>query len=89
MARPYAYLGGMPKPIKHDDPNELAASIVRRATKEEAVPPEPTAEQISAVMAALGRRGGPKGGPARAKALSPARRKAIAKKAAAARWARR
>lgn len=35
---------------------------------------------------ALGRLGGQKGGKARAAKLSPARRKAIAKKAAAARW---
>lgn len=35
---------------------------------------------------ALGRLGGLKGGKARAEALSPARRKAIAKKAAAKRW---
>jgi hypothetical protein len=37
---------------------------------------------------ALGRLGGVKGGKARAEALSPAKRKAIAKKAAAARWKR-
>lgn len=35
---------------------------------------------------ALGKLGGPKGGRARAEKLSPARRKAIAKKAAQARW---
>ena len=35
---------------------------------------------------ALGKMGGAKGGKARAEALSPAKRKAIAKKAAAARW---
>ncbi|MGA2589122.1 MAG: hypothetical protein ABSH32_04335 [Bryobacteraceae bacterium] len=35
---------------------------------------------------ALGRLGGAKGGAARAAALSPTRRKAIAKKAARARW---
>jgi hypothetical protein len=35
---------------------------------------------------ALGKLGGAKGGKARAAALSPAKRKAIAKKAAAARW---
>ncbi|HUQ93943.1 MAG TPA: hypothetical protein VM120_19850 [Bryobacteraceae bacterium] len=35
---------------------------------------------------ALGRLGGMKGGKARAEALSPAKRKAIAKKAAKARW---
>jgi hypothetical protein len=37
---------------------------------------------------ALGKLGGPKGGRARAEALSPAKRKAIAKKAAKARWGR-
>ena len=36
----------------------------------------------------LGRLGGLKGGPARAKRLSPERRSEIAKKAAAARWSR-
>lgn len=35
---------------------------------------------------ALGRLGGAKGGKARAEALTPAKRKAIARKAAAARW---
>jgi len=35
---------------------------------------------------ALGKLGGQKGGKARAEALSPAKRKAIAKKAAIARW---
>lgn len=37
---------------------------------------------------ALGKLGGAKGGAARAKALSPAKRRAIAKAAAAARWRR-
>ena len=37
---------------------------------------------------ALGKLGGAKGGAARAKALSPAKRKQIAEKAAAARWRR-
>lgn len=37
----------------------------------------------------LGRRGGLKGGKARAAKLSPTKRKAIAKKAAAARWTKR
>jgi len=35
---------------------------------------------------ALGKLGGPKGGPARAKALSPERRSEIARYAAAQRW---
>jgi hypothetical protein len=38
---------------------------------------------------ALGKLGGAKGGKARAEALSPAKRRAIAKKAAAARWSNR
>jgi hypothetical protein len=45
-------------------------------------PPNPHA-------AALGRLGGLKGGPARAAALSPRRRRAIARQAALARWRRR
>ena len=41
---------------------------------------------IKAAAAALGRKGGLKGGPARAASLSPKKRSEIAKKAAAARW---
>jgi hypothetical protein len=47
------------------------------------------AKFVSEVAALLGRRGGIKGGKARAKALSAKRRKEIAKKAAQARWAKR
>lgn len=39
-------------------------------------------------MAALGRKGGRKGGPARARALAPARRAALARRAADARWSK-
>jgi hypothetical protein len=46
---------------------------------------DPNAGKNPAAVA-LGRLGGKKGGKARAAALSPAKRKAIAKKAAAARW---
>lgn len=48
--------------------------------------PELGREAVSAAAAALGRLGGLKGGKARAAALSPARRRAIAKKAASTRW---
>lgn len=48
----------------------------------------PTAKTISEVMAELGRRGGPKGGRARAAKLSATQRKAIARKAARTRWAK-
>jgi hypothetical protein len=46
---------------------------------------DPNAGKNPAAVA-LGRLGGAKGGKARAAALSPRKRKAIAKKAAAARW---
>ena len=46
---------------------------------------DPNAGKNPAAVA-LGKLGGAKGGAARAAALSPARRKAIAKKAAKARW---
>jgi hypothetical protein len=47
---------------------------------------DPDAAARSAAAKALGRRGGLKGGKARAAALTPNKRAAIAKKAAAARW---
>lgn len=50
--------------------------------------PEPKPEKNAAAVA-LGRLGGVKGGVARAKALSPRKRKQIASKAAQARWAKK
>ncbi len=64
---------------KPADVNRLAASIVQDATT------EPSPEKNPAAVA-LGHLGGLKGGPARAASLSAAKRKKIAKKAAAARW---
>lgn len=43
-------------------------------------------EQVSKLMSFLGKRGGPKGGLARKRALSPERRKEIAQQAARKRW---
>ncbi len=71
---------------KPRDLNLLAASIVDAATSEEPRSIEDDGKDPHAV--ALGRKGGAKGGPARAAALSPERRKEIAKKAVAARWAK-
>ncbi len=83
----------MQKPVKHskneEDGTQSALRAIRKATGDEsfpATPPEPTAEQVSAVMRMLGSRGGAIGGKARAKALSASRRKAIARKAAQTRW---
>lgn len=86
----------MQKRVKHEneDGTQSALRVIRQTTGEATFPkaidatPEPSRETISAVMAVLGRRGGQKGGPARAKALSKAKRKAIAKKAARARWSK-
>jgi hypothetical protein len=78
------------KPKKRPrDPNQLAKSIVDIATGEQE-DREPTPEEQGKDPAAvsLGRRGGLKGGKARAKALSSKRLKEIAKKAAQARWGR-
>jgi hypothetical protein len=60
-------------------PTERVEVLARRSV--------PAERNLSA--AALGRLGGLKGGPARAAALSPARRRAIARTAARKRWARR
>ena len=66
------------------DLNRLAASIVADATREE---PEDPYDGKNPAAVELGRQGGLKGGPARAEKLTPEERRAIARKAAAARWA--
>jgi hypothetical protein len=64
---------------KPADLNRLAAAIVGEATDDSPQKPE-------SAEARAGRKGGRKGGPARAKTLSAERRSEIAKKAARARW---
>lgn len=66
------------------DFNQIAASILEAATEEEPTK-EPSKEKNPAAVA-LGKLGGKKGGPARAKKLTAEQRKEIAKKAAKARW---
>jgi hypothetical protein len=68
------------------DPNQLAYRIIQEATGqvEKTGPPEIKKKNPAAV--ALGRLGGLKGGAARAAALGPKKRSAIAAKAAKARW---
>lgn len=68
------------------DTNQLAKSIVDISTGETV--DENTDYWKNPAAVALGRMGGLKGGIARAKALSPERRKEIAKKAAKARWSK-
>jgi hypothetical protein len=72
------------------DANQLGKSIVDIATGEfEDREPTPEEQGKDPAAVSLGRRGGLKGGQARAQKLSPKRRAAIAKKAAKSRWARR
>ena len=70
----------MPKRSSKDE-NQIAKSIVDEIIAETEAQPEKNPAAV-----ALGRLGGLKGGKARAAKLSPAKRKAIAKKAAQARW---
>ena len=65
------------------DLNQLAFSIVQQATDE--TPPEPVDDKKKAAQES-GRRGGLKGGTARAVNLTPEQRSEIAKVAASARW---
>lgn len=68
------------------DTNQLAWQIVQEATGQAPEPVEmPDTRNPAAV--ALSKLGASKGGLARAAALTPAKRRAIAKKAVAARWA--
>jgi len=65
------------------DLNQLAKSIVDEATGQTEPLPEDTRDPLAVE---LGRRGGLKGGKARAAKLSPERRSEIARIAAAKRW---
>jgi len=81
----------MPKqPKRPRDPNVLAKLIVDLAsgavTEEQPNPPDDSGKNPAAVS--LGRRGGLKGGAARAASLTPEQRREIAQKAAAKRWNR-
>lgn len=69
------------------DPNQLAKLIVDMATAD-VHDRILTPDGRDAVAVALGRRGGLKGGKARAAALTPERRREIALKAATTRWGR-
>ncbi len=79
----------MPKRSRRPrDANQLAKAIVDRATGEPETDKEASEDKPkkNPVAVELGRLGGKKGGPARAKRLSKKRRTEIAKKAAKARW---
>ena len=75
------------------DPNQLAYEIARLSTDESEEKPkdpqEAAQEAISAYLSLIGKKGGLKGGPARAKKLSAKKRKNIASKAAKMRWSKK
>jgi hypothetical protein len=77
------------KPKDHD-----FATVARRVVEQtigehlDGTPLEDPNAGKNPAAVALGKLGGKKGGKARAEKLSPAKRKAIAKKAAKARWSR-
>lgn len=79
---------------KRKDENEIAFTglqeILRRDAERDGLPVEPTPkpEKVPSAVRA-GRLGGLKGGKARAKALTPKKRRQIAKGAASARWSKR
>lgn len=66
------------------DINQRAAEIARLSTDESIKATKQT--PISEYLAKIGRKGGLKGGPARAKKLSKGKLRAIGKKGANARW---
>jgi hypothetical protein len=67
------------------DENQFAKAILDFIIEETESEPKPVKEK-DPLAAELGRRGGLKGGKARAEKLSATKRKQIAKKAAKARW---
>jgi hypothetical protein len=71
----------MPKRSSRREIKSLAKSILDQVTQDAEAQPEKNPAAV-----ALGRMGGLVGGKARAEALSPSRRRAIARKAAKARW---
>jgi hypothetical protein len=73
------------KSSKPRDLNAMAAAIVAQSTSDEPEPDPDDGKDPAAV--ALGRKGGLKGGKARAAKLTPGRRSKIARTAAQARWA--
>ena len=75
------------KPKRPRDVNQLAAVIVAEATGEAPPVPDPDDGKDPAAVS-LGRRGGLKGGKARAEKLTAEQRSAAARRAAAARWSK-
>jgi hypothetical protein len=72
------------RPKRPRDVNQLSARIVQEATDGEQT--GQTDQEKNPAAVELGRLGGKKGGPARARSLTAAQRTEIARRAAASRW---
>jgi hypothetical protein len=83
--KPTKKVAAASSPRRSSDPNLLAHQLIREMT-EKVYDPAVTQDEVSRVMAALGRKGGKIGGRKRADSLTKARRREIALKAARARW---
>jgi len=73
---------------RHDDDSKIAGPANKSVTTSRDSAADTGVHEKNPHAAALGRLGGLKGGRARANSLSAARRRAIARKAARARWHR-
>jgi hypothetical protein len=89
-----SYIEGMPKPStkkqsrkRITDESQFAKAVIDIIIEETEAEPKVTPPK-NLVAVAAGRLGGLKGGKARAAKLTPKKRKAIAKKAAQARWSK-
>lgn len=80
------YTDSMPKRSSKKNEDEAQAAVRIMEAIAASAEREPPSAEVSAAAAALGRRGGLKGGPARAAKLTNNRRSEIAKIGAAARW---
>jgi hypothetical protein len=81
----------MPKRTRREsqDINQFAAAVVRQSTEEPGPVDLTDKAAVSQVMRAMGRRGGLKGAATLNAKLTPAQRKASARRAAKARWGKR
>jgi len=82
LTKPAVNKAKPPRPVKKQDAEDIEQADAEGMAQPQGVPPP----KKNPAAVTLGRLGGLKGGKARAAKLSPAKRKAIAKKAAAKRW---
>lgn len=77
----------MPKRSRNEDANQTAFRVVQESTRDrEDQPPRKKAKRKNPAAVALGRKGGLKGGKARAAKLTAEERAESARRAAKARW---